>query len=256
MNQIQFIQGLSLNPDETIKLHCPFCNGRSKLYVSRRDGKILWNCFKASCSVKGAIRTDRTSVELSNVIHNKPSKVMCKSPIPDTLVKVNSREPIVKWLKALHCWQAYEDRRVDIKYSPAEDRIMFGMNDGKGYIGRSITRKLPKWRTYGDTTGCFIVPSTGKHKDTAVVVEDVPSACAVSQSFTGMALLGTNMDKTQKSQLRTYNRVFVCLDKDASKKGLRLSRQLEGYTNVRTKFLDGLDLKHLTPEQIDKFLLD
>ncbi len=256
MNQLQFIQGLSVSPDETLKLNCPFCGGRSKLYVTRRDGKILWNCFKATCTAKGAVRTDRTSVELTNAIHNKPAKVMCKSGIPNPLVRVDSRPTLVNWLEVSHCWDAYERGRVDIQYSPAEDRILFGMNDGNGYIGRSITRKLPKWRTYGDTTGCFIVPTDGTHAHTAVLVEDAPSACAVSHRFTGVALLGTNLDRTQKNQVRKYKNIIVALDKDASKKGLRLSRQLEGYSNVRTKFLDGLDLKHLSPEEIDTILLD
>lgn len=254
MREADFVRGLSIAPDETIKLNCPYCGGRSKLYVTRRDGRLLWNCFKATCTVRGSLRTDRTSVELSNAIHNTPPKVLCKSGIPDTLVAVDSRPLLVDWLAKSHCLDAHLNHRVEIRYSPAEDRILFGMNEGKGYVGRSITGKIPKWRTYGDTTGCFVVSSTGVHADTAVIVEDAPSACAVSHEYTGLALLGTNLDRTQKMQAVKYQNVIVCLDKDASKKGLRLSRQLDGYTNVRTKFLNGLDLKHLDASEVSDFL--
>jgi hypothetical protein len=127
------------------------------------------------------------------------------------------------------------------------------MNEGEGAVGRSPDpEKKPKWLAYGDVSGIYTIGSG----PTAVVVEDAISACAVSRipEYTGVALLGTNLSPLQKTQLRRFERVIICLDKDASQKSLLLARRLEGpRTEATVRFLEN-DLKYLTETQIKELM--
>ena len=98
--------------------------------------------------------------------------------------------------------------------------------------------------------------SVGK-QDTVIVVEDAASACAVyaTGKYTGVALLGTNIYLVQRSQLRGYTKLIICLDKDASRKSIVLLRQLQGVVSCGVKFLDH-DLKWYDGMGITKIIND
>ena len=36
---------------ETIRTNCPYCKGYNTFSVTNMGGSIVWNCYKASCSV-------------------------------------------------------------------------------------------------------------------------------------------------------------------------------------------------------------
>jgi DNA primase len=105
----------------------------------------------------------------------------------------------------------------------------------------------PKWRSYGEFTSLLEVGTS----DTAVLVEDAASACAVyaTGTHTGVALLGTSLTLRQRKLLEKYANVIVCLDKDASKKAITIRGQLRGTTNACVKFLHR-DLKYMKKDQI------
>ena len=51
--QIDVLKKISLAEGERKTLDCPFCGGRRKFSITKLDGMLLWNCFRASCSAKG-----------------------------------------------------------------------------------------------------------------------------------------------------------------------------------------------------------
>ena len=84
---------------------------------------------------------------------------------------------------------------------------------------------------------------------TAVLVEDVPSACSVSRvnGLVGVAMLGTNITKALNKATEKYLNKYLCLDKDASAKAIVIKRQLGA--NLKVRFISK-DLKVLTTSQI------
>ena len=51
--QLQVIQGLSLQKDIQTRMDCPFCNNKNTLSVDTTENKIGWYCFHATCKAKG-----------------------------------------------------------------------------------------------------------------------------------------------------------------------------------------------------------
>jgi len=84
------------------------------------------------------------------------------------------------------------------------------------------------------------------------VVEDCPSACAVSSLYTGLALLGTSLPNSILSIIKSrWSRVIICLDKDATDKALKLVDKLGFYVNTDMKMLER-DLKYENKDNIIK----
>ena len=43
---------------------CPSCNTKNTFTVTNNMGSIVWNCYKASCSVSGGTRTTLTADDI------------------------------------------------------------------------------------------------------------------------------------------------------------------------------------------------
>mgnify|MGYP003644608316 FL=1 len=156
---------------------------------------------------------------------------------------IGNHQPAIDYLKTVNSLDAYESGLIKIRYAPAEDRVLF--YGAEGAVGRSLKRYGPKWISYGLLTEGIHVGSGS----TAVLVEDVPSACSVSRipGLVGVALLGTNFTLSLKKSVKKYNIKIIILDKDASKKAILITRSSGENLVVRfTKY----DLKLLTKDQI------
>ena len=68
----------------------------------------------------------------------------------------------------------------------------------------------------------------------AVIVEDCPSACAVSNILTGIAIMGTKLKDVQKLHLKPYKNLYICLDRDATTKAYDMAKDLRssGFDNI------------------------
>ena len=249
--QYSLIKDIKVRENTSKTCNCPFCGGRGKLSVTNRDGALLWNCYRASCSVRGVHGVARSTTSIQNKLMDKsiiaPDNTL---PLPAIVSSPDHHPRAIDYLKSVHSLDAYEDNRVHIKYTPAEDRVLFFMNNDSGAVGRSLSGKLPKWKSYGDTTGLFTC-GTG---DIAVVVEDAASACAISnlEGYVGAALLGTNVSPKQKQQLKHYPKVIISLDKDASSKAIKLLSKLTGHVKSVTVVLLEEDLKNLDTQQMEE----
>lgn len=246
--QVEYINTLSLNPGERKTLNCPFCSGQKKFTVTHTNNKILWNCFKASCNAKGAISVGY-SIEILKSQNFKQPTFKNSREIPEILSNPLNHKNIVTYLHCNNCYKAFINRLVNVKYDPIEDRVLFISPDGKLAVGRSLTKKYPKWLTYGNSEEIFTVGNS----DIGILVEDVPSACAVATNgFTGIALLGTSIKATQMSQLKQFSKLIIALDKDASKTAIRLSTKIT-HPNITVRFLEE-DLKAMEESEVSKVL--
>jgi hypothetical protein len=247
LDQLKVVEKVRIRDGQTVRSNCPFCGGRNTFTITRKGNEYVWNCYKASCGVTGGKGDDDLSgIRIRSVRGDDPRGLS----VP-FLTSVETQASALKWLDSVHSTQAYREGLIDIKYAPSEDRIMFPVAKGLGYVGRGRKGVYPKWRKYGDCTSLLTVG----RGSTAVVVEDAPSACAVGvlPSMTGCALLGTILSRQHIIELRAFDRVLVCLDPDATGKAHDMVSKLQG--TVKTVFCPiPDDLKNYGPETISEIL--
>jgi len=244
--QLQFVQSLNLTEGEKKTVACPACGKRNKFTVDKYDGVLVWNCYSASCSVKGSFRGTREMDALTNYISGSPTQRHRRvNRMPEVTTGVENHPPALEYLEAVNSLEAYKRGYIKIRYAPSDNRVLFYTPDGLGAVGRALHKRKPKWWSYGDTSKGIEV-GEGSH---AVLVEDVSSACSVSRldGYTGYALLGTNVTVPIKNALNKYNNVSIVLDKDASSRAIVVSRQCSNISYVR---FTANDLKMLTPDEI------
>lgn len=252
-DQLEILSPIRLREGESIRVDCPFCGGRNTFGISNKDGKRIWHCFKASCGIRGSegVGMETTSVlkRIHSASESLPEKP--KLPIPIHLSDPSNHPAVMQYLEDNNCIHALENNFIRIMYAPTDKRVLFFNPDSSGAVGRSLVGAKPKWKRYGSIEGVMAV---GKG-DAAVVVEDIASACAVSQinQFKGCALLGTTLSNVQKAQLITFKKVIVALDQDASATAVALHRKLEGRVKTSTIFLEE-DLKSISTMSLSKLL--
>lgn len=252
--QYEVVSKVRVREEETKRIDCPFCGGKYTLTISNNDGSLVWNCYKASCGARGAkrvgysIKAIKSKFDSSCTGCSKSCTEKRTLSLPSVNSSVNNHTDVINYLHNNNCYNAYEDKAVDISYDPANDRVLFWMNNNEGAVGRALNNNTkPKWLSYGNVSGVLAVGN----KPTAIVVEDAASACAVYATgvYTGVALLGTNVSPLQRIQLSHYQKLIICLDKDASKKAIRISRSLIGTVDTTVCFISD-DFKYMSPTSI------
>ena len=253
--QLEVIQDINISEGDRLTLDCPFCYGKKKFTLSYISGKLLWNCYKASCDVKGVYyKGFNTSLGLRNYLDKKDNSLNNKTRnIPSILSNIEHHKDVVKYLNKVNSYDAYKNKFIDIKYSPIDKRVVFLHPGLLGAVGRGLYNTMPKWISYGTNNYLYKI---GKGH-TAVLVEDVPSACSLSRldNITGIALLGTNLTDNNLLEITSYKDVIVVLDNDASTKAIKLSKTISAYTKSTVRFTKR-DLKYLSTKQIEGILYE
>jgi len=250
--QRDFINTIKIEEGSSKTLDCPFCGGTKKFTISKRDGVTIWNCYRASCGSKGAVRSGFSHTEIKDKLTGKRNAVIKRTrPLPEVVSDPRNHPVAIDYICRTNCMKAFESGLVRIRYNPADNRVMFFMNDGLGAVGRHLGDAKPKWMSYGDTSGILAV---GNHSH-AVVVEDAASACAVAATgtLTGVALLGTNISPLQKQQLMRFSNLTIALDKDANTVGLKLMQRMRSLVPTTIVFLPN-DLKNFGASMISEIL--
>lgn len=250
--QLETLSNVRMKAGEHRRMNCPFCGGRYTFSLSSVDGTLLWYCYKASCGVKGSRSVGRTPDQIRDKVAAKSvAQIRKPDSIPSLVSDPSHHERVMAYLEQNSSMDAYLERWIDIRYAPAEDRVLFYTPDRQGAAGRSLSGAKPKWKVYGDTSGILTVGRGG----TMVLVEDAASACSVAriEGYKGGALLGTNLSPVQKTQLRGLDNVIIALDRDASRKALWMQAKIQGLVPCSVRFLTD-DLKHLTVPQIRSIL--
>jgi len=248
--QLGIIKNIHLKDGERKTLNCPFCGGRKKFSIGKLDGKVMWNCYKASCNTKGIYSGPRSPDEIRAYLsstQNRSFKSTINS-LPEITASVEHHLPALQYLVDVNAYDAYKNGLIKVRYDPREDRVVFYNKQETGAVGRSLSNKNPKWFTYGELPYGIAV---GKGS-TAVLVEDVASACSISRikGYTGIALLGTTLTYSIKKTLSNYTNVVIVLDNDAKSKALSMIKRIGNNATMRItkkdpKWLRAVELQEL-----------
>ena len=251
MNVFKHVSDLQLDVGQTKRMNCPNCNGYKTFTVTNEMGNLIWNCYKASCGVSGANKVGLTSSDMKMLLSNTYQKdnTNVTFTFPEYVVPMgNHHDKLKSWL------DQWDIEPVDIHYDVREDRAVFPVVHNGAIVdatGRALTKRLPKWKRYGKST----YPYTHGKGSVAVIVEDCVSAVCVSEiseRFTGVAIMGTNLSEPCKHYLKRYKYVVIALDPDVLPKTISMARELSTYVDhVRPLRLSD-DLKYRNEEDINK----
>ena len=228
---------------------CPYC-GERKMSILRGGGQIKFQCFRASCGMRGIINEKRSIENLRGLlVHRTKPRVHNFSDLPKFQTQIKNSPAASKLVQQMGAQTAYERKLCKFSYATRENRVLIHTRAEKGAVGRSISGQRPKWMTYGDCSEGIEVGSGS----ILVIVEDAFSACAVGQlhKYTGFALLGTKFKQSYSPLMKNYAKCIICLDKDASRTALSITREITIPSTIR--FLRR-DLKHYAANEIQKIL--
>tara|TARA_R100001460_G_scaffold45307_1_gene82420 strand:+ start:1756 stop:2391 length:636 start_codon:yes stop_codon:yes gene_type:complete len=210
-------------------------------------GSLVWNCYKASCNVKGGTRVHLSADDIRTSFGGVKEFVEESFRLPDYIIPYIGKS-------------YYGIDNKHLMYDVKEDRIVFVVKHNDEIVdatGRSLQNKLPKWKRYGKSA----LPYTFGCGKVAVVVEDCVSATLVGNDvLVGVAVLGTSLSESHKSYLSQFSTAIIALDPDALPKTLSLAKELRGYVdNIKVlklkddlkyrNAIDMLNLTSLTPKE-------
>lgn len=253
MNVSEYAQSVPLVNGGT-RVDCPSCGGKNTFTITRRDGALVWNCYRAECRVRGATRSLRSVSEMEEFL-NKDTVAKRDFIAPDYFTSWQLHSVCTEYLKNNHSYDAAMQGRASVQYDPKEHRIVFLIYDDYGNLidatGRHLgTDDVPKWRRYGTKAEVLIVKSN-YNRNTAVLVEDAASASACSEVATGVALLGTTL--LSYDPLYEYTNIIVALDPDALQKALKISAELKYWFNSQVVSIED-DLKYYGAKDIERII--
>ena len=238
------ISELDIPNGHTKRMNCPNCGGYKTFTVTNNMGNILWNCYKASCSVKGTNRVHLSVDDIRSGFTGAEEYAADTFEMPSYVVSRSGGTHMDRWCAE---W-GLDAQDLGLMYDVKDSRVVFPvMHEGVivDATGRSLGKRLPKWKRYGKSG----LPYTHGCGNVAVVVEDCVSAAVVGCGFlVGVAVLGTSLAETHKRYLSQFSTAVVALDPDAMPKTLAMAKELRGYVeNVRVLRLKD-DLKYRNKE--------
>ena len=250
-----YVESLTIAPYGRYRSDCPLCGKPNTFSVTDNGFERLWNCFHADCHTKGATGISLTKDNSKQAFVKRQIKeevTKVDFVIPDTFVSLSRNINAENYVKEVQSYDAYLDGLADIRYDFQRDRVVYLVKDGDKVIdatGRSLTNSKPKWLRYGTSKMPFVCGLT----DNLFVVEDCPSACSISNIVTGMALMGTSLLDSHIQVIQNYKKIFVALDRDATRKAVDIVRHLSNYVPTKLVVLKK-DLKNMEREERDDFI--
>jgi len=243
MNINNIISDLSLVSGETRRMTCPSCNTKNTFTMTNNMGSIVWNCYKASCSLSGGTNVALTSDDIRKSLGFVAEETHVATFVkPEWLVRDYStiQDFCTEW--------ALNPLDLGLLYDVREHRVVFPVMHGGVMVdatGRSLGKRLPKWKRYGKSHLPYV---SGRGK-TAVVVEDCISAAVVGDSdvCVGVAVLGTSLSIGHKEYLSQFSTAIIALDPDALPKTLQFAKELRGYVDTVKVLRLTDDLKYREP---------
>ena len=59
---------LNIPIGHTKRLNCPICNGYKTFTATNNMGMLVWNCYKASCNIKGNTKVRLSADDIKNAV--------------------------------------------------------------------------------------------------------------------------------------------------------------------------------------------
>lgn len=261
MNAVLTVASLGLgfyNGESQSGIVCPACNGgathEGSLHLRRENDFVFYRCYRASCNFAGRVRVSGT-VELRAARAKRREFVTD----PDRLTD-EARE----YLLNRYLLSDEEFRRAGMgsttRYG-VKGRVYIPTYrlDGtvRGYVARDISgEQQPKALSFkfrDDEPSLHWYSKKGSKS--CVLVEDAFSALRCSSYLTSGALLGTELPEVGVDEVRRacFSEVFLALDKDATKKAVKLALR---YRDVLPMTVVPLpkDLKDMGREELEAFV--
>ena len=242
MNINNIISDLSLVNGETRRMTCPSCNSKNTFTVTNNMGSIVWNCYKASCSVSGGTRTTLTAEDIRKSLGHVAEETHTTTfTRPEWFVRDYS-----KLSGFCDKWEL-DAQQLGLMYEVKEHRVVFPVVHNGVTVdatGRSLGNRIPKWKRYGKS----VLPYSFGRGKTAVVVEDCISAAVVGSGVcVGVAVLGTSLSNGHKEYLSQFSTAIIALDPDALPKTLQFAKELRGYVDTVKVLRLTDDIKYRMP---------
>ena len=240
MNNIyNIVNDMNINNGATKRTNCPNCGGYNTFTVTNNMGSLIWNCYKASCNVKGGTRVHLSAEDIRSTFGGVKEFAEESFRLPDYIIPYTGED-------------FYGIDKKHLMYDVKEDRVVFVVKHNNEIVdatGRSLKNKLPKWKRYGKST----LPYTFGCGKVAVVVEDCVSATIIGNDvLVGVAVLGTSLSESHKNYLAQFSTALIALDPDALPKTLSFAKELRGYVNNVKVIKLKDDLKYKNKEDMDK----
>ena len=214
------------------RIDCPSCGGKGTFTATRVEGVLLYNCYKAGCSLRGRkdglLPTDHIK---SKIYNNTNVSKDLEFTIPDHF-SIYFPDKMIKYCAKNNI----DTSKIQLYYDVKLDRAVFPItwsNKIVDAVGRSLSRYGSKWHRYSNTGLPFIAGTS----ETCYVVEDAASAVAIMSHGTGLALLGTNLSSKILDIIVSYPHVIVCLDRDASAKAIQMKNRIGQFTRSEVRLL-------------------
>jgi len=213
------IHDLDLDVGQTKRMNCPICRGSKTFTITNVMGKIMWNCYKASCKVSGFKNTIMSAESIKNAMNQKNVIDYDTFEMPSNLVFGGVRQEVKAFAYEHGIGEHY--LKIPLYYDVKEKRVVFPIR--KEYqivdaVGRATSMfGFPKWKRYGNNDLPFVYGCGS----VAVVVEDCVSASVIgSDAYVGVAVLGTSLSEAHKEYMTRFSTAIIALDPDALPKTL------------------------------------
>jgi len=245
MNIDNIISDIDIPNGHTKRMNCPDCGGIKTFTVTNNLGSLVWNCYKASCNLRGGTRVRMTVDDIRVGFGGAEEFAQDKFVLPEFIVSHSNQ------VKPFRDEYGLDEDEVELLYDVREHRAVFPIcHEGKvvDATGRALGKRLPKWKRYGKSD----LPYAYGCGNVAVVVEDCVSAAVIGNDvWRGVALLGTSLSESHKRYLSRFSTAIIALDPDALPKTLAMAKELRGYVDtVRVLRLTD-DLKYKNPTDVE-----
>ena len=248
-----------------VRTDCPDCgsnNTFSAMYLPA-SMVVIYNCFDASCEIKGSKRIGLQKHQINNGLFKKPTDFVAavqEEFSAANFIELAYSKQGLEYLEKVQCLDLHQQNHIDVKYDLKQDRVVFLVNDLRGgrivnAVGRTMKADgKPKWYKYAKTSADYKI-GWGK---IAVIVEDIPSACVVSKldDVVGISMCGTVLSENLYNYLlqESYDKVLICLDKDAALKSMHICAILKHQMKYVGVLFPERDLKNMDANQLEEFI--
>lgn len=243
---------------ETTITHCVFCGSdERKLSITRLEGGVLYNCFRASCNGKGFIPSMPSGLsdykpvkKFTPHIFDHPTEQLDEK----TMVTLERKYWITRTVTSLNQIHTTFNRCALVMPLFTNNYEIFGYQTKRLVASQFGTKAI----TYleKDVVPISYSKSVFPYSPTLILVEDKLSAYRCSEFAHSAALLGTDLnDEKILDILRGgFRDIVIALDPDAVSKEIKLVNKYKLFFNSMRGASLSNDPKDLHPIQLKEEL--
>src|SRR6056300_390844 len=113
INVNEIVKDLDVPNGMTKRINCPVCQGYKTFTVTNNKGKMIWNCYKATCETKGGHRVHLSVQDIRDAITDDVTDTGdVEFVLPNFVVPHGAREEVMDFCKR---WKLNADE-LDLHY--------------------------------------------------------------------------------------------------------------------------------------------